>query len=147
MPFNATIQPSNSVQNYGEVLARECGGAILAWGIEGAVNFVRNGFKLDIPDVVAEATEEYRQREDWLTNFINERCIREPNAREGARALYLEYKAWAQDGGEYVRRENDFAVAMEAAGLQKIRVKGKFSYTGLRIDYMEKYGTPYAARV
>ena len=78
---------------------RECGGAILAWGIEGAVNFVRNGFKLDIPDVVAEATEEYRQREDWLTNFINERCVREPNAREGARALYLEYKAWAQDGG------------------------------------------------
>ena len=85
----------------------------MAWGIEGAVNFVRNGFKLDVPDAVAEATEEYRQREDWLTNFINERCIRDPNAREGARALYLEYKAWAQDVGEFVRRESDFAAAME----------------------------------
>ena len=141
VPFNATIQPSNSVQNYGEVLARECGGAILAWGIEGAVNFVRNGFKLDIPDVVAEATEEYRQREDWLTNFINERCIREPNAREGARALYLEYKAWAQDGGEYVRRENDFAVAMEAAGFQQITPKNRKTWTGLRIDRTVAYGT------
>ena len=147
VPFNATIQPKDSVQNFGEVLARECGGAILAWGIEGAVNFVRNGFKLDIPDVVAEATEEYRQREDWLTNFINERCVREPNAREGARALYLEYKAWAQDGGEFVRRENDFAVAMEAAGFQKMRVKGKFSYSGLRVDYAEKYGTHCTAIV
>ena len=111
VPFNAVIQPGAGVQNYGEVLAKECGGAILAWGIEGAVNFVRNGFKLDIPDAVAEATEEYRQREDWLTNFINERCIRDPNAREGARVLYLEYKAWAQDGGEFVRRESDFATS------------------------------------
>ncbi len=145
VPFNATIQPKDSVQNYGEVLARDCGGAILAWGIEGAVNFVRNGFKLDIPDVVAEATEEYRQREDWLTNFINERCVREPNAREGARALYLEYKAWAQDGGEFVRRENDFAVAMEAAGFQKLKMKGKFHYAGLKIDFSSKLQSPYAA--
>lgn len=135
VPFNATIQPDKSVQNYGEMLVENCGGAILAWGIEGAVNFVRNGFKLDIPDAVAEATEEYRQREDWLTNFINERCIRDPNAREGARALYLEYKAWAQDGGEFVRRENDFAVAMEAAGFQKVFPKNRKTWQGLRIDY------------
>ena len=139
VPFNAVIQPGAGVQNYGEVLAKECGGAILAWGIEGAVNFVRNGFKLDIPDAVAEATEEYRQREDWLTNFINERCIRDPNAREGARALYLEYKAWAQDGGEFVRRESDFAAAMEKAGFQKVFPKNKSTWLGLRIDYGASY--------
>ena len=139
VPFNAVIQPGAGVQNYGEVLAKECGGAILAWGIEGAVNFVRNGFKLDIPDAVAEATEEYRQREDWLTNFINERCIRDPNAREGARALYLEYKSWAQDGGEFVRRESDFAAAMEKAGFQKVFPKNKSTWLGLRIDYGASY--------
>lgn len=72
IPFNAVIPPEKGVQNYAEVLAKEAGGAILSWAIEGAVNFVRNGFKLDVPDVVAEATEAYRQREDWLTNFINE---------------------------------------------------------------------------
>ena len=142
VPFNAIIPPGKSVQNYGEVLAQECGGAILAWGIEGAVDFVRNGFKLDIPLAVEAATEDYRQREDWLTNFINERCIRDPNAREGARALYLEYKAWAQDGGEFVRRESDFASAMEKAGFQKTTVRGKPRYYGLHIDHGEKpYGT------
>lgn len=146
VPFNAVIQPGAGVQNYGEVLAKECGGAILAWGIEGAVNFVRNGFKLDIPDAVAEATEEYRQREDWLTNFINERCIRDPNAREGARVLYLEYKAWAQDGGEFVRRESDFAAAMEKAGFRKVAIRGRPHYYGLRIDHGDIYQNPYSAR-
>lgn len=118
----------------------------MAWGIEGAVNFVRNGFKLDIPDAVAEATEEYRQREDWLTNFINERCIRDSNAREGARVLYLEYKAWAQDGGEFVRRESDFSAAMEKAGFRKATISGRPHYYGLRIDHGSIGQTPYRAR-
>ncbi|MDE7243936.1 MAG: DNA primase, partial [Oscillospiraceae bacterium] len=128
VPFNAVIEPQDSVQNYGELLVRECGGAILAWGIEGAVNFVRNGMKLDLPDIVAEATEEYRQREDWLTNFINERCVRDPSARVGARALYIAYKEWAQEGGEFVRRENDFAEAMAKAGFLKITPQNASSY-------------------
>ena len=146
VPFNAVIPPGKGIQNFADVLAKEAGGAILSWAIEGAVNFVRNGFKLDVPDMVAEATEAYRQREDWLTNFINERCIREPNAREGARALYLEYKAWAEDAGEYIRRENDFSEAMEKAGYQKIKIRSKPHYTGLRIDRAAEFGNSYGTR-
>lgn len=146
VPFTTTIPEGAGVQNYAEVLAEKAGGAILAWAIEGAVNFVRNDFKLDLPDAVIEATEEYRQREDWLSGFINERCIREPNAREGARALYLAYKEWAQDAGEYVRRENDFADAMGKAGYNKGKINGKPHYYGVRIDYSAEYGTPYSTR-
>lgn len=134
VPFNATIPPGTGVQNYADTLAKEAGPAILAWAIEGAVNFVRNGFKLDIPDVVEEATEEYRQREDWLNNFIGERCIKEETARIGARALYLEYKAWAQDAGEYTRRENDFSAAMLTAGYRKVKIKGRPFYCGLAVE-------------
>ena len=101
---------------------------ILSWAIEGAVNFIRNDFKLDIPDAVAEATEEYRQREDWLNNFIDERCVREPSVRAGARDLYTEYKSWATDLGEYVRRENDFSAAMVSEGFKKVKIHGKPVY-------------------
>lgn len=145
VPFNATIPAGSGVQNYADVLVKEAGGAILSWAIEGAVNFVRNGFKLDMPDAVAEATEAYREREDWLNNFINERCIRDSNAREGARSLYLEYKAWAQDAGDYVRRESDFSTAMEAAGFQRVTPKNKRTWVGLRIDLEAKSGIPCAA--
>ena len=134
IPFNAVIPPGKGVQNFADVLAREAGGAILSWAIEGAVKFARNEYKLDVPDAVADATEAYRQREDWLANFINERCVKEPNAKEGARALYLAYRAWAEESGEYVRRENDFAEAMAKAEYRKVQSKGKSSYVGLRVD-------------
>ncbi|MBR1566751.1 MAG: hypothetical protein IJ649_08305 [Oscillospiraceae bacterium] len=146
VPFTTTIPEGAGVQNYAEVLAEKAGGAILSWAIEGAINFVRNGFKLDLPDVVVEATEEYRQREDWLNNFISERCVREPNAQERARALYLAYKEWAQDAGEYVRRENDFSDAMEKAGFQYISPKNKKTYIGLRIDHSPEFANTYGTR-
>ena len=147
VPFNATIPAGTGIQNYADVLAKEAGGAILTWAIEGAVNFVRNGFRLDIPEVVEEATEAYRARENWLDSFINERCIREPNARVGAADLYREYREWAESTGDYVRRLNDFTTTMEAAGFQNIRPKNKSTWVGLRIDLEAKFGNPYAATV
>ena len=134
IPFRATIPPSTGIQNYAETLAREAGGAILSWAIEGAVNFTRNHFKLDIPEAVEEATDAYRRQEDWLRNFINERCVRNAGSRVGARKLYLAYKVWAQELEEYVRRERDFSASMEAAGFQKVKINGKPTYNGLCID-------------
>jgi len=147
VPFNAVIQERDSTQNYGDVLVEKAGGVILAWAIQGAVEFIRSGFKLTVPDIVAMATEEYQNRENWLENFIDERCIREPNARVGARSLYEEYKRWAQDAGEYVRRETDFSAAMETAGYQKIRPKGKKTWVGLRLEFVGQFGNAYAATV
>lgn len=147
VPFNGVIPAGTGIQNYADVLAKEAGGAILTWAIEGAVNFVRNGFRLQIPEVVEEATEAYRAKEDWITNFVSERCIKEPSAKIGARSLYLAYKEWAQDAGEFVRRESDFSNAMESAGYRKPQYHGKYHYLGLRLDMEVKYGNPYAATV
>lgn len=147
IPFNAVIPPGKGVQNFADALAKEAGSAILSWAIEGAVNFARNEFKLDVPDAVADATEAYRQREDWLANFINEHCAKDPNAREGVRALYLAYRVWAEESGEYVRRENDFAEAMAKAEYRKVQSKGKSSYVGLRVDSPAIFGgKAYGAR-
>ena len=145
VPFNAVIPQNGGVQNYADVLVKQAGPIILTWIIQGAMNFIRNNFKLDIPDAVAQETEQYRARENWLENFIEERCIREPNARVGARDLYLEYKDWANDAGDYVRRENDFSAAMMEAGFKKITPKNKRTWIGLRLSLAKKYGNPYAA--
>ena len=134
VPFQAVISERNGVQNYAEVLARDAGQAILSWAIEGAGNFIRNGCKLDIPDAVEEATDAYRQREDWLNSFLEERCVRDENARTAARALYMEYRSWASDSGEFIRRENDFSAAMEGMGFRKVKISGKPTYKGISID-------------
>lgn len=145
VPFNATIPAGKGIQNYADVLFDKAGGAILSWAIQGAVNFSKNRFSLDIPEAVAEATEAYRAREDWLTNFINERCVSEANARVSASELYATYREWAADTGDYVRRLNDFTAGMEAAGYQNIRPKNKSTWVGLRLDTSAAYGGRYAA--
>lgn len=139
VPFNASIPEKSTIANFGDVLAREAGPAILAWAIQGAVNFARNGYKLDIPAAVEEVTDEYRKRENWLDNFIEECCVREPDARAGAAELYGTYKEWSAQNGDYTRRLNDFNTAMESAGYEKRTPKGKKVWIGIRVDNRARY--------
>ncbi len=145
VPFNAVIPEGTGVQNMSDLLVEEAGPAVLSWIIQGAVDFTLSGFKLTFPDAVAMATEEYRSRENWLERFISERCIREFFNDTATTEIYTEYKTWAQDTGEYTRRESDFAEALEKAGYQKITPKNRKTYVGLRLDFANIYGNPCAA--
>ena len=86
--------------------------------LQGAMLFAQNGYTLQIPDIVAELTEEYREREDWLSNFLQECCTLEPDARAPAGELYQMYREWAESSGDYVRRNTEFVAAMEGRGDQ-----------------------------
>lgn len=113
---------SRILWNYGDVLAESASPAILQWAIEGAVGFARNGYRLAIPERVAIATEEYQAREDWISNFIAERCVN--GDRVGGGELYAAYREWANGAGEFVRRQSDFVAAMESAGYKNLQVMG-----------------------
>lgn len=102
--------------------------------------FAENGYRLPLPEIVEEATTEYRQRENWLENFLEECCIMEPDARAPAGELYQTYREWAQRNGDYVRRNVEFLDAMAGKGFQKIAPKGKKFWVGLRIDIAKRYG-------
>ena len=134
VPFRATIPTQETRSNYGDTLVQQAGPSILAWAIEGAVNFAHNGYQLQMPDVVEEVTEAYRGQEDWLSNFIAECCILNADARARAGELYQEYRAWAQRNGDYVRRLPDFNTAMEAAGFQKILPGNRKTWVGLSLS-------------
>ena len=123
VPFRATIPTQGSRSNYGDILVQEAGPSILAWAIEGAVNFARNGYQLQTPDVVEEVTEAYRGQEDWVGNFLSECCTLEPGAWIPASNLYRRYREWAEGAGDYVRRLPDFNTALENRGLAKKRTK------------------------
>ena len=132
LPFRATIPTQETRSNYGDTLVQKAGPSILSWALQGAVDFARNGYHLQMPDVVVEVTEAYRGQEDWLSNFISECCTREDGARTGAAELYQAYRDWAERSGDYVRRLPDFNAAMEAAGFQKIAPKNKKTWVGLK---------------
>jgi putative DNA primase/helicase len=82
------------------------GGGILAWLIEGCVEWQRIG--LAVPEVVRKATEQYIQDQDDITQFIEEFCVVDPNARVRARLLYDTWKPWAESCGVYSGTMGDF---------------------------------------
>lgn len=148
IPFNAVIKRDSTIQNYADYLVEKAGGAILSWAVEGAQIFARNGFHLDVPESVEEATESYRERENWLENFVSDRCIREPGARVGARELYSAYKEWSDALKDYTRSEKDFSAEMEKRGISKMKSHGVNTYFGLRLDNSQKRSNPcYDSRI
>lgn len=147
VPFNAVIDPKQSVQNLGDILAKTASSAILAWAVEGSQRFAANSFHLDIPQCVKDATEEYRRRENWLKNFIDECCEVGDGFRVQASILYAEYKTWAENAREYIRCEKDFAAEMDRLGYTYVLPKRQKHYIGLKLRFVELMGEGYVRAV
>lgn len=138
-PFENVIQKNKNIPNFGSVLVKEAGPAILQWAIKGAINFARNGYQLVIPDVVEEETETYRERENWLENFIRECCTLGPDRKDGARELYNAYREWATGQNEYIRREREFSAAMTDYGFAFTKPNGKKIWKGVEATKSQFY--------
>jgi phage/plasmid-associated DNA primase len=90
--------------------------------------FIENGFRLDTPEVVKQATERYRQQEDWLQTFLSECCTVDVHVEARCGELYSSYKEFSLTNGDYIRRLSDFNAAMAAAGFQQISRRGNRKY-------------------
>lgn len=147
VPFNADFTGKKEVKNYASVLVERAGGAILQWIVEGAMLFLRNGGRLHIPDAVDEATERYREAEDWLQNFIDECCNTGPRAgKVRSRTLYEQYKIYASSTGDYCRRERDFVAALQGKGYQRTNNHNVKYWHGISLQqdiYTGQRGTGY----
>jgi putative DNA primase/helicase len=111
-PFYQSFRPDKTLK---ERLRVE-GGGILAWLIEGCVEWQRVG--LAVPEVVRKATEQYVHDQDDITNFIDECCTVDPDARVKARWLYDAWKPWAESSGICCGTMRDFVG----------RLRGRFAY-------------------
>jgi P4 family phage/plasmid primase-like protien len=133
-PFPATLPPEQVITNYESLLVRECSGVILRWIVDGAVKFYKAGCKLTKPKCVVQATERYIASQDWLAAYLEDRCEMRDGYTVGATELMIDYKAWAERQGEYVRKRNDLQSAMEARGFEKekLRHNGVWIWRGLR---------------
>ena len=134
IPFRARFEGGAAIPNYAEKLFSEAGGAVLSWAVEGARNFVRNGFRLDLPEIVENEIDCYRSAEDWLSAFLAARCRCGKAEQIGAQALYLAYRGFAEQNGEYPRRQNDFSTELEARGFVRVILHGRHFWNGLTLS-------------
>ena len=142
IPFNAKITGKSDIKNFSDYLLENAGSAILTWIIEGAKTAIHKGFKIDEPKVVVDAIHAYRDENDWLGQFIEERCDIGSILKEKSGELYQQYRFMCIQNGEYVRSTTDFYGALEKAGYVRRRSsKGSFIY-GLKLkdgqDFLEE---------
>lgn len=135
VPFSTTIAKGTDRPNYADYLFKNAGGAILQWVIDGARLFFENGCRIDTPAAVKMATNEYRDQENWLQNFLDECCTiikpekeNSPHIFAGVGALYDAYKSYADRTGTYRRSMPDFNRAMETAGFIKTSASGGYKF-------------------
>lgn len=134
VPFNARFRgKKGEIFNYGDHLFEHAGGAILTWIIEGARKFIAAHYRIEQPECVKQAIREYRQQNDWFNNFIDDRCEIGGNFTEGAQAMYLNYRSYCDEVGDYKRSAAEFKNEMLKAGYQWHKSKTGAAYYGIRV--------------
>ncbi|MEG0722023.1 MAG: phage/plasmid primase, P4 family, partial [Lachnospiraceae bacterium] len=133
IPFNAKITGKSDIKNFADYLFEHAGPAIMSWIIEGAKKAIEANFKAELPGVVKEAIQSYREDNDWLGQFINECCEVEDAASEKSGGLYQAYRAYCMHNGDYIRSTSDFYSSMDKAGFLRRKTKSGVKVEGLKL--------------
>jgi putative DNA primase/helicase len=98
VPFTQTFQGAAEDRTLGDKL-REEGPGVLQWAIEGCRLWREQG--LQPPAAVVRATEAYKEAEDPVVEFLQDRCVIGSSEIYKARAgdLFQAYLKWAKDNG------------------------------------------------
>ncbi|MFI7096390.1 phage/plasmid primase, P4 family [Streptomyces lydicus] len=133
IPFEATFRGAKADKTLPAALRAESEG-ILAWAVRGAQEWYEHG--LGEPTSVADATQDYRESEDRLAEFIAARLVQEEGARVAPMALRRAYAEWAEDAGlsrKEVLSGWALGVEMESRGFVKEKRKGRWGFDGIRL--------------
>jgi phage/plasmid-associated DNA primase len=92
IPFTVTIP--NQIDGFEDTFNDELPG-ILNWLIEGCLLRQKEGLK--DPLEVIDATEEYRKDQDYTSQFLDDCCIRNPEAEETKKTFKAAYLNWCTE--------------------------------------------------
>lgn len=132
IPFNITIPEPARDRNLLNKLKQELPG-ILAWAVQGCMEWKNNG--LGEPDEVKEATLEYKNEMDVLSQFITDCCEEDASAKELAKDLYERYCQWSAENREEDLSKRMFGSKLKEKGYANTRVGKSRSraWVGLRL--------------
>lgn len=133
VPFKGRFRDQKSeIKNYGAYLAEHCGGAILQWIIEGAQQYIRNDYKLIIPEAIKDSVQNYRKENDWTIDFFEECLSFDPNASSTGSELYRTYKLYCQGHSMPALPQNVVLPTIEAQpNVTKKRTRSGMCYEGV----------------
>ena len=133
IPFNAKIEGKSDIKNYTDYLVKNAGEAILSWIIEGAQKVIEADYNIVEPQVVRNAIGNYRDKNDWLSEFFADKCIMDEDAIEKSGDFYGAYRMYCMQTGEYIRSTADFYAALESNGFYRFRKNSGRYIKGVRL--------------
>ena len=105
----------------------------MQWVIDGARAYINAGFKLDPPEVVQKATEEYHNQNDWLTVFISLCCETGSQFSIQSSKLYGAYKDYCSATGAFPESSKAFSLAMQARNFQVNHTRNGNYFLGIHL--------------
>jgi P4 family phage/plasmid primase-like protien len=130
VPFTVTIPKAERDGKLPAKLAAELPG-ILNWAIAGCLDWQKHG--LGVPQAVTDATEEYRADQDVFGDFLTERCVKDPQARELAGNLWAAWKSWCESNGEKEGTQKSFGLRLGERGFEQKRTNTGRFWRGIRL--------------
>lgn len=150
IPFEAYFGPDQRDPGLTDKLRSEAQG-ILAWAVRGAMEWYQKG--LQEPDVVKQATREYRDTSDSLFGFLGEESVFvvDSDGRVESSKLYEKYKQWADHEGlvgKDVWTLTRLGREMEGRGFSSGKSGGKRVRWGISLNLEhELNGTEYRTKL
>lgn len=146
VPFKARLRgQQGEILNYARHLYEQAGGAVLQWIIDGAKRFIQAGYRIDLPDCVKAAIDNYRADNDWINQFLESCCDVGTAYRQASGALYEHYRQHCAKSGDYTRSAADFKRAMQDSGFECHKTKSGAIYYGLTLKSPEYAAQPLTA--
>ena len=111
IPFKVTIPEDQRISDFHEALFDQCGPAVLAWIVEGAVAWYRDGIGTCL--AVEEATAEYLAVEDLFARFLAEHYEEAEDGKVKLVEMWESWKAAMAEEDDRPGRLQDFVAKVE----------------------------------
>ena len=131
-PFDYTVPEDDRDPRFKDKLLETDGPAILSWIIQGAREWLAEGWG-SFPTIEA-ATAEYREKEDVLGLFVGETCIVGEYQSIKASKLRELYEQWCRENGERPFFGRAWREALEESGFKRIRGNTGYRWHGIGVD-------------
>ena len=128
LPFSVTIPEEKRDSHIVDKLLAEASG-ILNWMLAGLKRYYENGNRLLKPELVASATETYRQESDLLNEFLTDRCTFTGEVSKAS--LRSEYQNWCHLQNEKPVSNKRFNSSLRDRGIGERESGGVRYWTGL----------------
>lgn len=132
IPFTNVVPKDEQDKDLPDKLRAELPG-ILNWALQGCAEWQKQG--LNEPSVVTRATDEYRETEDRLSEFFEERLnFSDPKGRARKGDVYEDYSEFCQRRGQRALSSKNFTNQLKERGFEEVKSHGTMAWKGVKLQ-------------